>query len=65
MVKDNCSKVMPLEIKAFIKGICMVCQEPCNAEGYIHSSCAVAYMDIRNKKIKENLAEWESNISTS
>jgi hypothetical protein len=40
-----------LDIKKFTHGKCFLCGEECKE--YIHSNCAIAYADEKEKRLKE------------
>lgn len=41
-----------LDTKKFEKGKCFICMQNCDADAYVHVSCAVAYHDEKAKRIK-------------
>jgi hypothetical protein len=42
------------------KGICFICIESCDFNAYVHSACAYAYLDEKERRIKE---AKEKNVS--
>ena len=44
-----------LELNKYIKGQCFICkQKTQDPEAYVHTECAYAYSDDKNRRIRES-----------
>jgi len=50
---------MALDIPRYKKGVCFICNGECNEEAYVHYTCAVAYHDWNEERMKEVIKEFE------
>ena len=57
MAIDPQIKIQDLEI-FWTKGICSICRETCDPEGYLHSQCATTRYDFLDAQRKAFWADW-------